>query len=132
MLSKKEMFGKFIIKALRDVALEKSEEYIKGEKFLPEQEWYQNKMEQLGFTKEQKDLLIELVGSIIDGAIGPCLHALVKGKYSVIKKEKDIDMSQIIPEETLIEIFGEELNSQKAYLEWKKKYSKFPYTYSKP
>ena len=131
MLSKKEMFGKFIIKALRDVALTNATYFINGDKDTPEEEWYQNKMEQLGFTKEQKDLLMDLVGSCIDGAIGACLHALRKGKYSAIKNDKDIDIYQIIPEETVYEIFGDE-NDTVTYREWKKKYSKFPYTYSKP
>ena len=132
MLSKREIFGKFIIKALRDKALRDAVGYINGKKITPEQEWYQNKMEQLGFTQEQKELLMDLVGSCVDGAIGTCLHALVKGKYSAIKNDKDIDMSQIIPQDTLIEIFGEDLDDNKAYLEWRKEYSQFPYTYSKP
>jgi len=130
-LSKKEMFGKFIIKALRDKALRDADGYINGKKITPEQEWYQNKMEQLGFTKEQKELLMDLVGSCIDGAIGACLHALRKGKYSAIKNDKDIDIYQIIPEEIVYEIFGDE-NDVITHREWNKKYSKFPYTYSKP
>lgn len=129
MLSKKEIFGKFIVKALRDVALKRSEKYINGVKITPEQEWYQNKMEELNFTKEQKELMMDLVGSSIDGAIGACLHALRKGKYSVIKKEKDIDMYQIIPEEILYEIFEDE-NDVITYREWKKEYSEYAFSYN--
>ncbi|MBA1421536.1 MAG: hypothetical protein FAF03_12090 [Epsilonproteobacteria bacterium] len=131
MLSKKEIFGKFIIKALRDVALRQIEQYIKGFDKTPEHEWYQNKMKELNFTQEQKELMMDLVGSSIDGAIGACLHALRKGKYSAIKKEKDIDMYQIIPEETVYEIFGDE-NDVITYREWKKEYSQYPFSYSRP
>lgn len=131
MLSKKEIFGKFIVKALRDVALKRASYFINGEKVTPEEEWYQNKMKELKFTQEQKELMMDLVGSSIDGAIGACLHALRKGKYSVIKKEKDIDMYQIIPEETVYEIFGDE-NDVITYREWKKKYSEYPFSYSRP
>ena len=131
MLSKKEIFGKFIVKALRDKALRDAFGYIHGKKVTPEQEWYQNKMKELNFTQEQKELMMDLVGSSIDGAIGACLHALRKGKYSVIKKEKDIDMYQIIPEETVYEIFGDE-NDVITYREWKKEYSEYPFSYSRP
>jgi len=131
MLSKKEIFGKFIVKALRDVALKRASYFINGEKVTPEEEWYQNKMKELKFTQEQKELMMDLVGSSIDGAIGACLHALRKGKYSVIKKEKDIDMYQIIPEETVYEIFGDE-NDVITNREWNKKYSEYPFSYSRP
>jgi len=131
MLNKKEIFGKFIVKGLRDSALRQIERYIKGFDKTPEHEWYQNKMKELNFSQPQKELMMDLVGSSIDGAIGACLHAMRKGKYSVLKKEKDVDIYQIIPEETVYEIFGDE-NDVITYREWKKKYSEYPYSYSRP
>jgi len=131
MATKEMIFGKFIIKGLRDKALKNVSQYIDGVKITPEQEWYQNKMQELNFTQEQKELMMDLVGSSIDGAIGACLHAMRKGKYSALKKEKDVDIYEIIPEETIYEIFGDE-NDTITYRNWKEEYSEYPTSYSRP
>ena len=127
MSEKSEIFGKFLMKSLRDTGMERINRIKYGDRTLPNEEAYIKAIEELNFTEEQKNVMFNLASGTIDASIGPFLHAMKKGKYSAIKPKDKIDIYKVIPKEIIDEMIEGEDGPQ--HKKWREKYSDFPWHY---
>ena len=118
MNKKSEIFGKFIMKNLRDRLLGKMDIYIDKKYTNPESRYYQKRIKELNFTDEQIELMFDLAGNLLDNSIANFTYHL--GKY-----EGDID--KVIPKEVIDELFEGVDNPHIRNRQWREKFAEFPH-----
>jgi hypothetical protein len=118
MNKKSEIFGKFIMKNLRDRLLGKMDIYIDKKYTNPESRYYQKRIKELNFTDEQIELMFDLAGNLLDRSIGNFIYHL--GKH-----EDDID--KVISKEIIDELFEGVDNPRIRGRQWREKFAEFPH-----
>ena len=116
MNNQSDELGAFLIKYLRDQAIDTVSGLSENRYNSPGHKAHQEKISE--FTTEQKQLLIETVGYCMDNAINVFLFNL----------NKENSLSKTISEEDKVNIFQNK-NPVLSYKKWKEMYSQFPLHY---